>query len=108
MPAAIVLSGGGAKGDFEVGAVRYLYDSGVRPDILCGVSVGATNAAKLAEGEDPADPSRGLAGLEKIWASLQRNTELPAVGCRPASSCSPAARSCTAGSCHTTPPGWSR
>ena len=49
---AIVLSGGSAKGDFEVGAVRCLYNRGVRPKILCGTSVGSVNALKLAEGED--------------------------------------------------------
>jgi NTE family protein len=76
MPTAIVLSGGGAKGDFEVGAVRFLYDSGVRPDILGGVSVGAINAAKLAEGEDPNDPTRGLSGLEAIWTSLRSNSDM--------------------------------
>lgn len=31
---AIVLSGGGSKGDFEVGAPRYLYDAGIRPEIV--------------------------------------------------------------------------
>ncbi len=34
MMSAIALSGGGAKGDFQVGALRYLHDQGVRPDIL--------------------------------------------------------------------------
>jgi NTE family protein len=73
---AIVLSGGGAKGDFEVGAVRALYDRGIVPNILVGTSVGAINATKLAEGEDPADPSRGLAGLEGIWASLRVDEDM--------------------------------
>ena len=59
MPTAIVISGGGAKGDFEVGALRLLYDRGIRPDIICGTSVGAINGAKLAEGEgDPEQDSR--------------------------------------------------
>ena len=49
---AIVLSGGGTKGDFEVGAVRCLYEQGILPNILCGTSVGSVNALKLAEGED--------------------------------------------------------
>jgi predicted acylesterase/phospholipase RssA len=48
---ALVLSGGGAKGCFEVGAVQHLWEQGYRPDIICGVSVGALNAVKLAEGE---------------------------------------------------------
>jgi NTE family protein len=76
MPTAICLSGGGAKGDFEVGALRLLYDRGVRPNILAGTSVGAINAVKLAEGEDPANPRQGLAGLETIWASLRRNEDM--------------------------------
>ena len=76
MPTAIVLSGGGAKGDFEVGAVRCIYDRGIRPDIICGVSVGAINAVKLAEGENPGDPTQGLPGLEALWASLRRDSDM--------------------------------
>ena len=79
---AIALSGGAAQGDFEVGAVRYLYDHGIRPKILCGTSVGSINALKLAEGEGDGKPSqvpghvRGLAGLEAIWHSLQRDSDM--------------------------------
>jgi NTE family protein len=69
MPTALVLSGGGAKGAFQVGATRYLYDHGFVPDSLCGSSVGALNVLKLAEGEGP-DPGRGLSGLEELWGSL--------------------------------------
>ncbi len=46
---ALVLSGGGAKGCFEAGAVQALYNHW-QPDIICGVSVGSVNAVKLAEG----------------------------------------------------------
>lgn len=81
---AIVLSGGGAKGDFEVGAVRCLYNHGIRPKILCGTSVGSVNALKLAEGEDtpsaqgqpPAGHLRGLAGLEKMWLGLTDDSQM--------------------------------
>ena len=66
MTTALVLSGGGARGDFEVGAVRYLYDHGVQPQIICGTSVGAINGVKLAEGGNEA-----LGGLENIWLQLQ-------------------------------------
>lgn len=76
MTTAIVLSGGGAKGDFEVGALRYLYNQNIRPDILCATSVGSINAIKLAEGEDPANPQQGLAGLEAIWESLRQNSDM--------------------------------
>ncbi|MDQ3111285.1 MAG: patatin-like phospholipase family protein, partial [Bacteroidota bacterium] len=47
---AIVLSGGGAKGDFQVGVLKYLYKiEGFFPDLVIGTSVGAVNAVKLAE-----------------------------------------------------------
>ena len=47
---AIVMSGGGSKGAFQVGALKRLYEAGIRPQIVCGTSVGALNGAKLAEG----------------------------------------------------------
>lgn len=67
---AIVLSGGGSHGDFEVGALRYLFDHGHVPDIVCGTSAGSINAVKVAEGEGRATAGAvqsGLAGLEAIW-----------------------------------------
>jgi NTE family protein len=76
MTIGLALSGGGSKGDFELGAVRFLYDSGIQPSVISGCSVGAINAAKLAEGEDPADATRGLPGLEAIWSSLQTNSDM--------------------------------
>lgn len=76
MTVAISLSGGGAKGDFQVGALRYIYDQGVRPDILSATSVGSINAIKLTEGEDPANPRLGLSGLEALWAGLRRNSDM--------------------------------
>jgi hypothetical protein len=62
---AFVLSGGGARGDFQVGVMRYLYDQGIRPSIVCTTSVGSINGIKIAEGEG--DPQQGLRGLEQIW-----------------------------------------
>src|SRR5262245_31994592 len=59
---ALTLSGGASHGDFEVGVVRYLYDvAKVRPKIICGTSVGAIAALKLAEGEpeEGAQAARG-------------------------------------------------
>lgn len=77
MAVGLVLSGGGARGDFEVGAVRYLYELGIRPAVITGSSVGAINAIKLAEGEgDGNDPNRGLRGLIQIWRGLNTNTDM--------------------------------
>lgn len=73
---ALVLSGGGARGDFQIGAIRYIYEIGKIPSILCGTSVGAINAIKLAEGENAANPMQGLAGLLKIWQSLKTNDDM--------------------------------
>jgi predicted acylesterase/phospholipase RssA len=61
---ALVLSGGSARGCFEVGAVKRLYEEGFEPQIITGVSVGALNAAKLAEGPGSVDE------LEAIWGEL--------------------------------------
>ena len=65
---AVVLSGGGSLGAAQVGALRALLESGVRPDLLVGCSVGALNAAFLA-----CDPSlQRVAELERIWRALDR------------------------------------
>ncbi|MBH5320261.1 patatin-like phospholipase family protein [Paenibacillus sp. GSMTC-2017] len=71
MTIGLVLSGGGSRGNFQVGAVRYLYERNIRPAIIAGTSVGAINAVKLAEGEgDGNDATRGLRGLIGIWRDL--------------------------------------
>src|SRR5690242_3448545 len=70
----IVLGGGGTRGDFEVGALLYLYEQGIRPEVICGTSAGAINAAKLAEGEGGA--TQGLQGLKSLWLGLRRNEDM--------------------------------
>ena len=68
MNTALVLGGGGALGDFELGVLQYLYGYNIRPQIICGTSVGAINAAKLAEGEGTSqETDRGFKGLQNIW-----------------------------------------
>lgn len=47
---ALVLSGGGGRGAYEVGAIRALYRAGWIPEIFVGTSIGAVNAAALAAG----------------------------------------------------------
>ncbi|NOY70529.1 MAG: patatin-like phospholipase family protein [Deltaproteobacteria bacterium] len=47
---ALILSGGGARGAFEVGVIKYLEEKGWRPDLICGTSVGAINAAAIGSG----------------------------------------------------------
>lgn len=45
---AFALGGGGARGAFQIGALRALYEAGLRPDLLVGSSIGAVNAAAIA------------------------------------------------------------
>jgi NTE family protein len=47
---ALVISGGGSRGQYHVGALKYLYlDKGYQHQILCGNSVGALIAAFIAQ-----------------------------------------------------------
>ncbi|MGB7817436.1 MAG: patatin-like phospholipase family protein [Ornithinibacter sp.] len=65
---AYVLGGGGVLGSSEVGMVRALAESGVRPDLVLGTSIGALNGAFIA-----ADP--GLEGAERlaaVWEAVVR------------------------------------
>lgn len=41
---AVVLSGGGAKGGYQIGVWKVLRQMGFTPDIVVGTSVGALNA----------------------------------------------------------------
>ena len=68
---ALVCSGGGARGAYEAGVIRYLREelkTNVRFDVLCGTSVGAMTACFLATTMDrPAEQGRELA---ELWTSL--------------------------------------
>ena len=46
---AFVLGGGGARGALQVGALRALFEVGLKPDLLVGTSIGAVNATGLAK-----------------------------------------------------------
>jgi NTE family protein len=67
---ALVLSGGGSKGAYHVGALRRLTELGKSYDLLCGVSVGALLVGQLAQfpkGEEEA----ALAAIQRLWYSLE-------------------------------------
>lgn len=63
-PATLVLSGGGAKGAFQLGAERVLREEyGFRWERIFGVSVGALNATLLAQQE--------YARLRDLWLTIR-------------------------------------
>lgn len=45
---ALVLSGGGSRGAYQAGAWQALHDTGWRPELVVGTSVGALNGALIA------------------------------------------------------------
>jgi NTE family protein len=78
----VVFSGGGARGAYEAGVIRYLVESlprrlGHAPkmDVLCGTSVGAIHACFLAGTADQ-DAGRG-ARLVDFWRAMQVQEVLP-------------------------------
>lgn len=73
---ALILSGGGARGAYEVGVLSYIFDEitrlrGSPPpiDIICGTSVGAINGCFLAA--HMMDPVLGMRRLVELWTELE-------------------------------------
>ena len=85
---AVILSGGGARGAYEVGVLWYVFDEltrllGAAPriDILCGTSVGAISACYLAA--HLGDPVLGMQPA-RLGADLAHQGAGQAVADRPA------------------------
>ncbi|MQY04687.1 patatin-like phospholipase family protein [Actinomadura macrotermitis] len=60
---AFVLGGGGVLGAHEVGMLRALDESGIRPDLVVGTSIGALNGVLVA-----ADPGAAVDRLSRMWS----------------------------------------
>ena len=67
---ALVLSGGGARGAYQVGVWKFLLEMGWKPDLICGTSVGAINATAIGSGMN-------LGELINIWKTLERGSMYP-------------------------------
>ncbi|HKU42109.1 MAG TPA: patatin-like phospholipase family protein [Polyangiales bacterium] len=72
MTTGIVMSGGGARGAYEVGVLNYLYGEFTRHfghaptfDVISGTSVGAVNGTALAATAN--DPVSGMRLLANVW-----------------------------------------
>src|SRR3954454_22085576 len=67
MNAGLVLTGGGARGAYQAGAIARIVESSFLPALLAGSGIGAVNAAVLASARDP---RVGAASLRAAWREL--------------------------------------
>lgn len=65
---AFCLSGGGAAGANQVGALKALFEHGIIPSFIVGTSAGALNAFGVGV--------CGIAGLEDIWKSIKKESDI--------------------------------
>lgn len=61
---AVVLSGGGGRGAYHIGVLRFLEEHEWYPDIIVGTSIGAVNGAAIASGHT----------AHSLWALWRRLT----------------------------------
>ncbi len=66
-PVAFVLAGGASYGAVQVGQIRALAKTDLRPDMVVGTSVGALNGTIVAE-----DPESAPDRLAALWSSVVR------------------------------------
>ncbi len=69
----IVLSGGGAKGAYQVGVLKALQEMGAQIDAIAGASIGALNGAILASAPSMAE---GIDRMEEVWLTLAEQSPL--------------------------------
>jgi NTE family protein len=70
---AIVLSGGGPLGALQVGALKAMFEQGIRADLVVGTSVGSMNAAYLAFNPTP----EGVRDMEQHWRDFTEDDLFP-------------------------------
>jgi NTE family protein len=65
----LVLAGGGAKGAYQAGVLKYLCKIGLEPSIIAGTSIGALNGAVLSASHSFA---HGVQRVNDLWDKLGR------------------------------------
>jgi len=71
---ALVLSGGGSRGIYQVGALKALIETGRRWTSVHGISVGSLNGSWLASYSDKEDYN--ISGLCDIWKSIEKTEDM--------------------------------
>ena len=69
----LVLSGGGAKGAYQAGVVRYLAERGIQPEAVSGASIGSLNGAVVANAKNISSAAETLG---KVWHEVANNSPL--------------------------------
>lgn len=65
---ALVLQGGGALGSYQAGVYEGLFEAGVRPNWVAGISIGALNTAVIAGNP----PALRVPRLREFWETICR------------------------------------
>jgi NTE family protein len=63
---ALLLQGGGALGAYQGGVYQALMESGIEPDWVAGISIGAVNSAIIAGNP----PEKSVRRLREFWESI--------------------------------------
>lgn len=72
---ALVLSGGGSRGAYQVGAIQALLEGGRTWDTVHGISVGALNASWIAM-HSPMEQRHSISGLLDIWNNINTSDDI--------------------------------
>src|SRR3990172_8897254 len=64
----VIFDSGAFYGAFGMGAAKAIWERGIKPIALGGVSVGALNAAKITENNS----LKGVKELEKVWLEIEQ------------------------------------
>ena len=69
MKQALVLSGGGARGAYQIGVWKALEELNIKCDIVTGTSIGSINGALYTQGS--------LKEAEELWKNIDLETVFP-------------------------------
>lgn len=72
---ALVLSGGGSRGAYQVGAIQALLEGGRTWNTIHGISVGALNASWIAM-HSPDEQKHCVHGLLNIWNNINTSEDI--------------------------------
>jgi len=69
---ALVMSGGGSRGAFQLGAADYLVNNrGLDFQVIAGVSTGSLNAILMAQGAGLEGLKSSLGELRSLWSGIR-------------------------------------